>query len=67
MPSFVIVFSLARFEFIYAFRFCYCIINAVFRTKDCLFAEFTAFKAVLSVFDFASAYCDENCTNGNRA
>ena len=36
----------------YAFRFCYCIINAVFRTKDCLFPEFSALKVVLPVFKF---------------
>ena len=51
MSTFVIVF-LWHVLNSYAFRFCYCIINAVFRTKDCLFPEFSAFQAVLPVFKF---------------
>lgn len=62
MSTFVIVF-LWHVLNSYAFRFCYCIINAVFRTKDCLFPEFSAFQAVLPVFKFVCVYCGENCRN----
>lgn len=52
MSTFVIVF-LWHVLNSSAFRFCYCIINAVFRTKDYLFAELSTCKAVLLVFEFA--------------
>ena len=43
MSTFVIVF-LWHVLNSYAFRFCYCIINAVFRTKDCLFPNYQRFR-----------------------